>query len=607
MTVHNAQRGRFWHRIRHNKTARLPTRFIAVDTETIADEVAPTIFEHRLKFGCALYWDSPNGKRKHPKREGIVFDDVAVFWDWVDAHTKPRTRTIFSAHNLAFDFMILRGIDQLHRRGWSVEFPITSGARFISTARKGSRTLLLLDTMNFIPTSLAELGESLGLKKGIMPKDNAPLESWVKYCQRDVCIVELFWRRLLDFLRANDFGSFGLTAAALTFKIYRHAFLTHKIVVHPIAKVLKLERAALKGGRNECYQLGTLPRQKYHLVDVNSLYPSVMCANSYPTLLAFHGASTSVDRLRSLSPKYFVIARVGIETPEPTYPVTMRGKLVFPIGRFETTLTSPELDHALRLGRVQYVAEFAAYEQAPIFQTFAATLYAKRLEYKAAGNQAFSLMCKLLMNSLYGKFGQRGHVREELPNLKHIRFGYERMYSSKLRSEVNVTYWNGKGIAEYEQGESFDSFPAIAAAVTAYGRVALWEYMGIAGRDHVFYCDTDSLVVDDVGLERLTSYLDLNRLGYLKLEKTTRDVTLRGKKDYTLGKVTKIKGIKRTARRVDFRIFDQEHFSTLLETIRAGRSSGVTVTTQRKVLRRVYDAGVLGAGGTVDPIAVATF
>lgn len=607
MTSHNQARGRFWHRIRHNKTARLPTRFIAVDTETNEYQTDQDQAQHVLKFGCALYWDSPNGKRKHPKREGIVFTRTAEFWDWVDQHTAPRTRTILTAHNLAFDFMVLAGIDSLRVRGWAVEFPLTVGMRFISTAKKGTRTLLLLDSMNFCPTSLADLGQSLGLQKYKMPAAGAPLESWVNYCKRDVEIVELFWRRLLDFLRSNDYGSFGQTAAALALKIYRHAFMQFPIVIHAVPRTLALERAALKGGRNECYQVGQLKRQRYFVLDVNSLYPSVMAAGTFPSLLRFHRRATDLAKLRQLAGQFFLVARVGLDTPEPVYPYTRRHKLLFPVGRFETVLCGPELDHALKMGRVAYCAELAAYDRAPLFRSYAATLYTKRLEYKRQGNAAFALMCKLLLNSLYGKFAQRGHVREEVKAPPGVRFGFDRMYSEKLGTAVNVTYWNGKGIVEYEQGEAFDSFPAIAAAVTAYGRLALWDYMNIAGRENVKYCDTDSLVVTRQGYDNLAAYVDADKLGALKVEQSTMDIVLRGKKDYTFGKVTRTKGLKRTARRVDLNVYDQERFSTMLETIRQGRTSGVTVRTERKRFTRTYDAGVVGLGGTIGPIEVNSF
>lgn len=607
MSRHQAPRGRFWHTIRHNKTARLPTRFIVVDTETRATNPSGLAQEHHLWFGVAHYFDLPNNPKKIAHRATITFYSPHEFWDWVEEHTSPRSRTILTAHNLQFDFMILDSIIELSKRGWDVEFPITAGARFISTARKQDRTLLLLDSMNFAPVSLRELGDSLGIYKFEMPSMPEIDAAWIVYCERDVEIVEMFWVNLLQFLRENDYGSFGQTVAALAFKIFRHAFLKHKIVIHPQSKTCAFERSALKGGRNECYRIGKLPDQDYYLLDVNSLYPSVMALGNFPTCLRFHYKATKVKKLSSWSRRYFVVARVGIETDEPAYPVTRNGKLIFPIGRFETTLCGAELDHALKFDRVKYCAEVAVYDREPIFKDFATTLYHKRLEYKNADNAAFALMTKLIMNSLYGKFGQKAHVREELPDRHHVRFGFERMYSKKLHSQVNVTYWNGKGIQEYEQGETFDSFPAISAAVTSYGRQALWEYMNIAGLDHTFYVDTDSLLVDRVGLERLRAYIDRDKLGALKIEKTTRDVVLRGKKDYKLGEIEKVKGISRTATRIDFRIYDVLHFSTLLESVRSGKTSGVTVTSQRKVMDRRYDAGVVLGDGTVSPIALTTF
>ena len=48
------------------------------------------------------------------------------------------------------------------------------------------------------------------------------------------------------------------------------------------------------------------------------------------------------------------------------------------------------------------------YDQAPIFKAYIEYFYNRRLQAKADGNEAGSYMFKLMMNALYGKFGQNG-------------------------------------------------------------------------------------------------------------------------------------------------------------------------------------------------------
>jgi len=607
MNTHNLNRPRFWHRIRENKTARLPTRFVVVDTETKSSAIDETHTANALWFGCATYWDSPNDNKHVPHREQISFTTAGEFWDFVESHAKPHTRLIFSAHNLAFDFMVLDGIGELTRRGWKIEYPITAGLRFISTARRDSATILFVDTLNFCPTTLAELGDSLGLAKKRMPSADAPLAKWIEYCRRDVEIVEYFWRQLINFLRDNDYGSFGVTAAALALKIYRHRFLETPIVIHTVKHATELERSAFLGGRNECYRVGKPPRSTYYLLDVNSLYPSVMAEHQFPCLFVSSRRSCSIAALRKLMQRYFVIARVGLDTDEPAYPVKMKNRLVFPVGRFETVLCGAELEHALAADRVRYVRDVACYRKAVLFEKYVKSLYSQRLDYKRANNPAFALFCKMLLNSLYGKFGQRGHVREELHCKAPARYGSERMYSEKMSREMFVTYWDGKGFIEYQDGEAFDSFPAIAAAATSFGRMKMWQLQQRAGRENVLYCDTDALIVNEDGYKNLADEIDPDRLGALKLERVCHKLELWGKKDYRLDAIVRMKGIKRTATRLDGGIYEQDRFETLREAVRQGRTSGVVSVRERKEVSRLYDAGLVGADGTVSPISLSVF
>ena len=107
------------------------------------------------------------------------------------------------------------------------------------------------------------------------------------------------------------------------------------------------------------------------------------------------------------------------------------------------------------------------------------------------------------MNSLYGKFGQRGRRYEEL----------EDTYDMDVKSWTDVTHPEGivthyrqfGGIIQAfkDEGESTHSFPAIAAHVSAEARMELWSIINEAGRDNVFYCDTDSVLVNEDGYKNL--------------------------------------------------------------------------------------------------------
>lgn len=595
------------HKLSHNKTTDLPQHFIVVDTETKPDERLLDQCIHRLTFGYAIYFTLPIGNKKKPKREVLRFEEAHAFWEWVESKLTSKIRVIISAHNMAFDFLVLNSLEELTRLGFAVDYPILGGTRFITRAKREGNSLWFIDTMNYIPTSLATLGKSLGLEKLTMPEDYDSCESWNTYCLRDTEILELFWRKLITFNREHDLGAFASTSASMAFNAFRHKHMHHEIFIHDQSDSLEQERESYFGGRCECFRIGKQEEQEYTLLDINSMYPFVMQALDYPTKLLYHSKAPPMSKFERYMMSAQCVATVGLETDEPMYPKRQEGKLIFPVGRFQTTLADPELREAMTRGQLRYIKSMIAYDHAPIFRTYVEEFYNLRLAYRSEGNEAFALFAKLLCNSLYGKFGQRGHEREDLPNLKQILFGHETLYSSKTGKLMNIYYWLGHGWIEHEEGEAFNSFPAISACVTSAARMHLWRLIERAQRMNVYYCDTDSLVVNRTGLHFLESDIDSRELGKLKVERASNTLTLLGAKDYTFGDKTKIKGVSSKALKLDDNLYEQIHFNTFRENMRAGVSNGVVLTNVQKRLRRVYDKGYVLPSGLVEPFRLTEF
>ncbi|GAJ24874.1 unnamed protein product, partial [marine sediment metagenome] len=111
--------------------------------------------------------------------------------------------------------------------------------------------------------------------------------------------------------------------------------------------------------------------------------------------------------------KRSVIGSPTLITDEPVYAVR-RGRTIFPIGRFWVTLTTPELLYALEHNHLIKVERAVIYEQANIFKTYVDRFYRLRQEFKSAGVAEYEELCKKMLNSLYGKFGQKAEVWEKI-------------------------------------------------------------------------------------------------------------------------------------------------------------------------------------------------
>ncbi|KKL46883.1 hypothetical protein LCGC14_2341130, partial [marine sediment metagenome] len=151
------------------------------------------------------------------------------------------------------------------------------------------------------------------------------------------------------------------------------------------------------------------------------------------------------------------------------------------------------------------------------------------------------------------------------------------------------------------EGESALSHPAIAAHVTGYGRRLLWSLIRRAGLGTVLYCDTDSVLVNQAGYDRLEPLLHATKLGSLHLDKIVQTAVLRCPKDYQLDDVQRIKGIRVNAVWIDDNTVLQEKWLGLRSLIMRGDVSTPVVRKEVKHLTRAYNKGVVLRGGRVRP------
>ncbi|GAI80074.1 unnamed protein product, partial [marine sediment metagenome] len=141
-----------------------------------------------------------------------------------------------------------------------------------------------------------------------------------------------------------------------------------------------------------------------------------------------------------------------------------------------------------------------------------------------------------------GKFGQKGENWSKIGECPDERDREELVFNMNGRRVTKLRYLLGELFIMTGHGECFDSFPAIAAHVTAYARMYLWSLMQQAGYGNYFYCDTDSLIVNEDGLCKLDELITPSKLGGLKIEQEATHLWVRGLKDYVFGNKSVLKG-----------------------------------------------------------------
>lgn len=317
------------------------------------------------------------------------------------------------------------------------------------------------------------------------------------------------------------------------------------------------------------------------------------------------------------------MARVRLSTSLPIYPFRGKDKLLFPVGEFTTVLTTESFQYAIRNGHVVEVELLATFTKGDLFTSWVDYFYPLRQSLKESGNAVWEKTAKLMMNALYGKFGEkheRGITRCPDPDGEfYLRDAmvprsmveekddlFDPLYDPAYRQEgdyVLGTEWSCMGTYNLSAGEKEgdSSMVPIAAHVTDYGRMRLWEYMTMAGLENVAYVDTDSMIVPTDCLDRLQDVIDSTQLGMLKVEGESDQVTLRGAKDYTFGDDLRRKGIRSSAVQVGPSTWEQAAFSGLRSLLRQGRREDVPIGLIRKTLTSTYGKGNVQPDGTVQP------
>jgi hypothetical protein len=585
-----------------NKSNESPQAAIWVDTETLPKDLGNGTESHHLDFGMACYRRrTRDGKWTAP--DWFTFKDKEVFWDWVITKTRKKARLYLFAHNGAFDLPVLSAFTQLPDRGWSISKAICDAPPIDISWRCEGATIRFVDTLNLWRMPLATLGQSVGLRKLRMPGHNEHPARHLAYCRRDVKVIMRACLKWFEFLVDNDLGGFKSTLASQAFGTYRHRFMPHQIAVHSNERALSLERDSYVGGRTECFKLGKHVGEFYY-IDVNSMYPSVMIDNLYPHKLVgcYHNVShANIERWRNL---YAVIVDVTLRTANPEYPLVHEGKLVFPVGTFRVSLAGPEFWRAYDAGYVVELHRASVYEQEKLFTDFVRYFYEQRLAAKKAGDIVNTFNYKILANSLYGKFGQRGRRFDIVdtcdPNLVSI----EDHWNADTKEASTRRCFGGIVQQWITEGESFNSFPAISSYVTSYARIVLADAIALAGRGNCYYCDTDSLVVNRAGWESLVPQIDQNRLGAWGLDTILGTVTLHGPKDYVFDDRTVVKGVKANAVWISSDTVEQDQFVGFRGLVRMGSLDAPLVMRIRKKQRRVYTKGIPTAAGDVLPLEI---
>lgn len=403
----------------------------------------------------------------------LEFYDIEKFLDYI-CRRKYANYKIFAHNGGRYDFLFLfkalkkrAEIYDINGRIFQIKIELDKSENYSGTH---SRYIYLIDSFYILQFSLEKLIKAFipktKYKKISVDFNNLKLnESLKEHCKND-CIA------LFDIItefqnRINDLGgNLKSTLAATALDLFRRRYLEIEIPTY-FDQENKI-RESYFGGRTEVFKKH-LKNGFYY--DINSLYPYVMSNNLFPVGKPVH--------FRNYKFSAFDIGFARIETRIikniPPLPYRYNDLLLFPNGRINGVYSIEFLKLLQSLDIPFRCYDGWIFDGSKLFQNYVDDLYFIRRENK---DNVLNIIAKLMLNSLYGKFGQHrirkefifGPSNDELIDLKLYSLPFDIFYKDIISDSPHI-------------------LPAISSYVTSYAQIQLFKNLD----SNTYYCDTDSI------------------------------------------------------------------------------------------------------------------
>lgn len=336
----------------------------------------------------------------------------------------------------------------------------------------------IVDLYPLLQGNLRQHGNILGYPKGdtplynTLPKNFIPSIDDINYCVRDVEILKKQHKNY------NEKGLIKLTQASCALSIYKNMLKNDGIDFLKIFPQLDVNfTPAYRGGyvvSNPIHRNKVLTNCYYY--DINSAYPYVLYDKYMPygdyiykdgyyydenKLHVYNIDIEYFTKNRHFNPLYNKNKKAG----ENSYKKYYKDENVL-ITEVDLVLIKNNCD----IINIQYNFTYVFNKSNTLFKNYVDKFYKQK---QTSTNSIEIMLAKILLNSLYGKFG-----------------------TSSINIQ-GIPYLNSDNIVSFKpvEGESKKIvYQPVAIFVTAYVRQMLFNMYNLIGFDNIAYSDTDSII-----------------------------------------------------------------------------------------------------------------
>jgi hypothetical protein len=564
------------HYLQPLRSNRIPEHHIVFDCETAVRERAGKK-AHYWTVGASCSISRETEGLFYPRRTEL-HHTPADLWHTIAGVQPPGRRLVAWAHNLSFDLRISEALRYLPELGYTLDAivleRVASWASF--TSEQGSLTLC--DLYSWMPVPLDKLASDMGASRKKLNYALADRRELENRCKDDVYVTSMAVARMLGWLEEVGTGPFRPTGSGQSHSHFRRKYLGGKdILVHGDEYALERERTAMWTGRAEAWRHGEVKGPLYEH-DLNLAYCRIAAACRVPVRLSHRqGGGMRVADI-NYSTRHTLMAEVTVTTDKPLVPTGEESRIYWPVGTFDTVLWEPELLLLTWEGAEAVVKRMWWYESDRVLKPMAEWLITELDKDTSQAPPPVGRLLKHWARTLVGRCGLRYREWEDFGEVPRLGLSLSTMYDVETGEEAELLHVGEKIMELAAMAEADTSVPQITGFVMSQARRQLWELVQVAGEENIAYMDTDCLIVNREGHERLEIGKLMPCCANLTHKATWASATIHGPRNIELEHERRISGVPVNAIRIGDTTFAAEVWAGVKASLSGSQLDHVAVT-----------------------------
>lgn len=400
---------------------------------------------------------------------------------------------------------------------------VLRGRTDIIKVRGTHGTVTFVGHTNYTSADLRTVGRAVGANDAeLLPQDRGEGSGRLAP-QVAAKILAVYYRLSIARWIAEGCGPWDATAGNLAVNYWRRKHYTHRVTNHQEPEAVRLEGEACHAPREVVFYFGdvghpgavrnprvpppeaadwSMPWTMCHRLDITSQHAALMRDELFPVELLGVTSNVRPSNIEDYTKHHCLIAEVEVDSRSGEYPCRVTDGRRFPVGRFWTTLATPELSRLLREDALRSVGRVAVYRREQAFAALMGDIIARRTVCQSGGLDAEVIWWKSLANAFAGKWAQRCYRWVPKPGTESLE-----EWGPFKRTDPDTgkpQYWRAiAGVPWKEEGGEVNSrlLAAVFAHLTSYGRCQMRALREALPPSTVIAQDTDCLWLTDDGFD----------------------------------------------------------------------------------------------------------